>query len=135
MVGAMRWLDRHADELAAAPVDALNLDGAGNPGRLALIVRYGFGRAFAPALALAARRTAAALGIPVRRVFLPPALGLDSIPFVHRGVPCLTLASGALDRATLAIHSAGDTAANLSPSALHQAARLAAALSLAVTRK
>jgi hypothetical protein len=134
MVGAMRWLDRHAAELAAAPAAAINLDGAGNPGRLALIERYGLGRPFAPALAAAARRSAAALGLPVRRVYLPPALGVDAIPFVHRGVPCLTLTSGSLNRATLAVHSAGDVADHLDPGTLHRAARLGAAVALEVTR-
>jgi len=36
MIGAMRWLDVHADSLAQ-PVFCLNLDGAGAPGRAVLI--------------------------------------------------------------------------------------------------
>ena len=32
------------------------------------------------------------------------------IPFAHRGVECLTFASGSLGRATMAIHSSGDVA-------------------------
>jgi hypothetical protein len=45
MIGAMRWLDAHRDELADRPwVWALNFDGAGNPGQLVLLARYGFGR-------------------------------------------------------------------------------------------
>jgi Zn-dependent M28 family amino/carboxypeptidase len=134
MVGAMRWLDRHAAELAAAPVVAINLDGAGNPGRLALLARYGFGRRFAPALEAAARRAAARLGYPVRRVLMPPGMGIDAIPFAHRGVPCLTIASGALNRATLSIHTARDVADNLDPKTLERAAHLTAELAVDATR-
>jgi hypothetical protein len=134
MVGAMRWLDRHAAELAAAPVVAINLDGAGNPGRLALLARYGFGRRFAPALETAARRAAARLGYSVRRVLMPPGMGIDAIPFAHRGVPCLTIASGALNRATLSIHTTRDVADNLDPETLERAAHLTAELAVDATR-
>jgi hypothetical protein len=133
MVGAMRWLDRHAEELAAAPVAALNFDGAGNPGRLVLLEWYGFGRAFAPALAATARRQAARLGLPLRRVLLPPGHGVDAIPFAHRGLPCLTLTSGRLGRATLAVHTAADSADLLDRDTLLAAARLAAATALEVS--
>jgi len=133
MVGAMRWLDRHAEELAAAHVPALNFDGAGNPGRLVVLEWYGFGRAFAPALAAAARRQAARLGLPLRRVLLPPGHGVDAIPFAHRGLPCLTLTSGRLGRATLAVHTARDTADLLDRETLHDAARVAVAVALEVS--
>ncbi len=130
MVGAMRWLDAHLTELRELPVYGLNLDGAGIPGRVTLLERYGFGRAFSPALSRAARRVAAALEIPVLGVLLPPAMGVDAIPFAHRGVDCLTLASGSLGRAVLAVHSAGDRAENLDADALDRVARLSAGLAL-----
>jgi acetylornithine deacetylase/succinyl-diaminopimelate desuccinylase-like protein len=130
MVGAMRWLDRHRDELAGRPVWAINFDGAGNPGRVALLERFGFGRAFSPALSAAARRRAAALGIRVRGVVMPPGMGIDAIPFAHRGVDCLTLSSGSLGKATIAIHSVGDVAENLDRATVHEVTRLAAALAL-----
>ena len=130
MVGAMRWLDRHRGELGGRPVWSLNFDGAGNPGAIALLERFGFGRAFSPEMSAAARRCAARLGIRVRGVYLPPAMGLDSIPFVHRGFPCLTISSGSLGRATLAIHSAADRAELLDRDTLKRAAKLGAALAL-----
>ncbi len=65
---------------------------------------------------------------------MPPALGVDAIPFAHRGVECLTLASGSLGRAVLAIHSAGDRAEHLDREALVQAARLAGEVLLSVAR-
>ncbi len=135
MVGAMRWLDRHLGELAQRPVWAINLDGAGIPGRVSLLERYGFGQRFSPRLSRLARRVAAGLGIAVRGVLLPPAMGVDAIPFAHRGVPCLTLASGSLGRAVLAVHSAGDTADNLDRVALEQAARLAAGMALELAQE
>ncbi len=134
MVGAMRWLDAHLGELAR-PVLALNLDGAGIPGRLALLERFGFGRRFSPELSRLARTVARRLGIAVRGVLLPPAMGVDAIPFAHRGVPCLTLASGSLGRAVLAVHSAGDVAGNLDRAALERAARLTAEMAVEICRR
>jgi hypothetical protein len=124
MVGAMRWLDAHAPELVGRPVYALNFDGAGIPGRVVLLERFGLGRLFSPLLSRLARRAAADIGIRVRGVFLPPGMGVDAIPFAHRGLDCLTLASGSLGRATLAVHSAGDHGENLDREALEQVARL-----------
>lgn len=129
MVGSMRWLDVHARALEGRPVYALNFDGAGIPGRVVLLERYGLGRLFSPVLSKAARAAAARLGLAVRGVYLPPAMGVDAIPFVHRGIPCLTLASGSLGRASLAVHSAGDVAANLDGEALGEVAALAIEMS------
>ena len=46
MVGAMRWLDRHREGLAGRPVWAINIDGAGIPGKITLLERYSFGTMF-----------------------------------------------------------------------------------------
>ncbi len=133
MVGAMRFLDRHLEELRPRPLLAINFDGAGLPGRPVLIERYGFGRPFSPTLSTAARRAAARLGLRVRGVLIPPALGVDAIPFAHRGVECLTFASGGLSKAVLAVHSKNDRPENLSRGALDRVARLAAEVVLDVT--
>jgi hypothetical protein len=134
MVGAMRWLDAHRDELRDRPVLALNFDGAGSPGRAVLLERYGLGRRFSPTLAPIAHGLARELRIPLRRVWLPPAVGIDAIPFHHRGLECLTLSSGSPGRATMAIHSAGDVADNLDPGTLASVARLALALGERISR-
>lgn len=118
MVGAMRWLDRHADRLRREPAYCLNLDGAGSPGRVALLERYGLGRLFSATISAAARRAAASLALRVRGVLMMPGLGIDAIPFAHRGLECLTLASGSLGRATMSVHSSADVADNLDPAAL-----------------
>ncbi|MCH7665943.1 MAG: M28 family peptidase [Acidobacteria bacterium] len=128
MVGAMRWLDRHADELSGGDVFAINLDGAGIPGRVALLERYGFGRRFSASLSDVARRAATDLGLRVHGTFLPPAMGVDAIPFSHRGIDCLTLASGSLCPAVAAIHSHRDRGENLDEEALENVARLARAM-------
>jgi len=125
MVGAMRWLERHRAEFSDRPVKALNMDGAGAPGRLVLLERYGFGRRFSPELSRLAREVARDQQVAVRGVLLPPAMGIDAIPFVNRGIECLTLSSGSLDSATLAVHSSRDRAEHLSPEVLEQAYRLA----------
>ena len=125
MVGAMRWLERHHPELLERPVLTLNLDGAGNPGRVVLLDRYGIGRRFSKALSRVARETAQRLEFPVRGVLLPPGVGIDSIPFAHRGLESITLSSGSLGHATLAVHSARDRPENLDRDALHRVARLA----------
>lgn len=124
MVGAMRWLERHGADLAGRRVFAINLDGAGIPGRVVALERYGFGRRFSPRLAALARRTAGELELPVRGAMLPPAMGIDAIPFANRGIESLTLASGSLNAAVLAVHSANDCGENLDPQALADVARL-----------
>ena len=135
MVGAMRWLDRHTESLKGRPVYAINLDGAGIPGRVVLLDRFGLGKSFSPFLSKMARRAAEKLGIPIRSSLLPPAMGVDAIPFVHRGVPCLTVASGSLGPAVMAVHSSEDRAENLDRHSLEQVARLVTAMALDLTRR
>jgi len=125
MVGAMRWLEAHADELAACPTYAINFDGAGAAGRTVLIERYGFGHLFSATLSRVARNAAGKLGERYRWIVMPPAMGIDAIPFAHRGVECLTLSSGRLDRAAIAVHSSGDVAQHLDAGTLGRIAGLA----------
>jgi hypothetical protein len=124
MIGAMRWLDVHANSLVF-PAYCLNFDGAGAPGRAVLIERYGFGRHFSAEMSAAARRASDRLGLRPRGIVMLPGMGIDSIPFAHRGIPCLTLASGSLGRATMSVHSANDRAEHLDPDTLAEIADLA----------
>ncbi|MCP3978143.1 MAG: Zn-dependent exopeptidase M28 [bacterium] len=125
MVGAMRWLDEHRANFRDRPVYAINFDAAGAPGLLVMLERYGFGKRFSPELSRGARAAARRLGLPLRGIWLPPGVGIDAIPFDHRGVPCLTFASGSPGPVIAAIHSAGDVADNLDPGNLARIARLA----------
>jgi len=126
MVGAMRWLAEKldAERDGEAEVVAINIDGAGIPGRAVAMQWFGFGRRFGPGIIRKAREASAVLAIPLRRIWLPPAVGVDAIPFVHRGIECVTFASGSLGRATLAVHSAGDVAENLCADSLERVYRL-----------
>jgi Zn-dependent M28 family amino/carboxypeptidase len=76
-------------------------------------------------MSAAARRAASRLGIKPRGIVMLPGMGIDSIPFAHRGVPCLTLSSGSLGRATMSVHSANDRAEHLDPDTLAEIADLA----------
>jgi len=124
MIGAMRWLDVNAKSLVF-PAYCLNFDGAGAPGRAVLIERYGFGRVFSAEMSAAARRASDRLGLRPRGIVMLPGMGIDSIPFAHRGIPCLTLSSGSLGRATMSVHSANDRAEHLDPDTLAEIADLA----------
>ncbi len=124
MIGAIRWLDAHAEGLVQ-PTFCLNFDGAGAAGREVLIERFGLGRRFAPEISRAARRAAARLGARPRAILMLPGVGIDAIPFAHHGIPCLTFASGSLDHATMSVHSRHDTVENLHPAALARIADLA----------
>jgi acetylornithine deacetylase/succinyl-diaminopimelate desuccinylase-like protein len=125
MVGAMRWLESHEAELNACPVYALNFDGAGAAGKTVLIERYGLGRRFSKTLSEVARRAAGRLDVPFRSIIMPPAMGIDAIPFAHRGVDCLTLSSGRLDRAAISVHASKDVADHLHAPSLERIAALA----------
>jgi len=124
MVGAMRWLDVHAGSIVL-PVFCLNFDGAGAPGRAVLIERFGFGRLFSSEMSAAARRAADRLRIKPRGILMLPGIGIDAIPFAHREIPCLTLSSGSLSRATMSVHSANDRAEHLNAATLKEIADLA----------
>ena len=124
MIGAMRWLDAHRDELRDRPVYALNFDGAGAPGKVVLIERFGLGRLFSRELSDVSRAVAGRLGIAFRGIMMMPAMGVDAIPFAHRGLPCLTFSSGSLDRATISVHSSRDVAEHLDGETLARVARL-----------
>jgi hypothetical protein len=124
MVGARRWLDAHCGQPGSPRILALNLDAVGAPGRVALAERYGLGRSFSPVLSRIARATASALGLEVRGLLLPPALGVDAIPFSQRGIDCLTLSSEP-GRALMAVHSERDLPENLDRDSLERVARLA----------
>jgi len=90
-----------------------------------LIERFGFGQLFSAEMSAAARRAAARLGINPRGIVMLPGIGIDAIPFAHRGVPCLTLSSGSLGKATMAVHSADDHAEHLDPDTLAEISNLA----------
>jgi len=124
MIGAMRYLDAHLAEFRGRPVNALNFDGAGSPGDAVLLESYGLGHRFAPEIARIARATARRAGVRLRRVWMPPAMGVDAIPFHHRGVPCLTFSSGSLGRATIAVHSASDVVDHLDAATLARVASI-----------
>ena len=125
MVGAMRWLDRHRGALGGRPVHVLNFDGAGAPGRIALLASYGLFHRFAPGIERVSMEVARRQGQNPRRVWLPPAIGIDAIPFHHRGLPCLTYSSGSLGPATLSVHSRRDVAEHLDSTTLSRCAALA----------
>jgi hypothetical protein len=125
MVGAMRWLDAQGHRFEDRPVYCLNFDGAGAPGRTVLIERFGFGRLFSKTMSDAARSAATRLGIPVRGIVMLPAMGIDAIPFAHKGIPCLTFSSGSLGRATMSVHSANDRAEHLDAETLGRISKLA----------
>ncbi len=126
MVGSMRWLFHNlASERAGdTEIVAINLDGAGSPGRAVAMQWFGFGQRFGPTIIRAAREASAALSIPMRRIWLPPAIGVDAIPFVHRGIECVTFSSGSLGRETMAVHSVKDVANNLCERSLENVYRL-----------
>jgi acetylornithine deacetylase/succinyl-diaminopimelate desuccinylase-like protein len=134
MIGAMRWLDVHAKSLVS-PAYCLNFDGAGAPGRAVLIERYGFGRPFSAEMSAAARRASDRLGLRPRGIVMLPGMGIDSIPFAHRGIPCLTLSSGSLGKATMSVHSASDRAEHLDPDTLAEVADLAYETMMELSRK
>jgi len=103
----------------------LNFDGAGAAGKTVLIERFGFGRRFSKTLSAVARRAAQRLDLPLRSIIMPPAMGIDAIPFAHHGIDCLTLSSGRLDRAAISVHSSRDVAGHLDAATLERIAELA----------
>lgn len=120
MAGARLVAPRLAREAARRPTLVLNLDGVGAPGRVGLVgprslVDWGL-------------RAAGAAGVRARRMRWPPVTRTDADVFEAAGLPALTLTSGGVSRAALAVHSRHDRIEGLDPAALAAAAALAARL-------
>ena len=125
MCGALRYVQKHADEYDPKNTYVINLDGLGVGNAVSIVKRYGIPPVrTANVLAELFRASGESLGIQVSERYLPIGVGLDSIPIASHGFETVTLTAGDVERVALKIHSKQDRCDLLNMESLQQAGEL-----------
>ena len=125
MCGALRYVQKHADEYDQKNTYVINLDGLGVGNSVNVVTRYGIPPVrTANVLAELFRASGESLGIQVLERYLPIGVGLDSIPIASHGFETVTLTAGDVGRVALKIHSKQDRCDLLNMESLQQAGEL-----------
>ena len=125
MCGALRYVQKHADEYHQENTYVINLDGLGVGNGVNVVTRYGIPPVrTTDALTCFFRASGESLGIQVSERYLPIGVGLDSIPIASRGFETVTLTAGDVGRAALKIHSKQDRCTLLNIESLQQVGEL-----------
>lgn len=127
MCGALRYIQKHADEYDRNHTYVINLDGLGVGKGVNLVTRYGI-----PPVRTTRRlaetfwTSGASLGGQVWERYLPIGVGLDSIPIASRGFETITLTAGDVGSVALKIHSKQDRSDLIDVESLQQVGALIA---------
>ena len=125
MCGALRYIQKHADEYNRNHTYIINLDGLGVGKGVNLVTRYGIPPVSTTReLAKIFRTSGESLGVQVSERYLPIGVGLDSIPMASRGFETVTLTAGDVGSVALKIHSKQDNADLLNVESLQQVGEL-----------
>ena len=125
MCGALRYVQKHADEYDEKNTYVINLDGLGVGNSVNVVTRYGIPPVrTANALTDLFRASGESLGIQVSERYLPIGVGLDSIPIASHGFETVTLTAGDVGRVALKIHSKQDRCDLLNMESLQQVGEL-----------
>ena len=125
MCGALRYMQKHANEYNPNRTYVINLDGLGVGDAVSVITRYGIPPIYtARTLAEVFRRSGESLGIKMSERYLPIGVGLDSIPIASRGFEAVTLTSGDVGSVALKIHSKADRSDLINTASLQQVGEL-----------
>ena len=125
MCGALRYVQKHADEYDPKNTYVINLDGLGVGNAVSIVKRYGIPPVrTANVLADLFQTSGESLGIQVSERYLPIGVGLDSIPIASHGFETVTLTVGDVGRVALKIHSKQDRCDLLNMESLQQAGEL-----------
>ena len=125
MCGALRYIQKHADEHDRNRTYVINLDGLGVGNGVNLVTRYGMPPVRTTRkLAKMFWTSGESLGVQVSERYLPIGVGLDSIPIASRGFETVTLTAGDVGSVALKIHSKQDNADRLNVESLQQVGEL-----------
>ena len=125
MCGALRYVQKHADEYDQKNTYVINLDGLGVGNSVSIVKRYGIPPVrTANVLANLFQASGESLGIQVSERYLPIGVGLDSIPIASHGFETVTLTAGDVGRVALKIHSKQDRCDLLNMESLQQVGEL-----------
>ena len=121
MCGALRYIQKHANEYDHNHTYVINLDGLGAGNGVNVVTRYGIPPVHTTrTLAEMLRTSGESLDIKVSERYLPIGVGLDSIPIASRGFEVVTLTAGDVSSVALKIHSKQDRSDLLDVKSLQQ---------------
>ncbi len=121
MCGALRYIQKHANEYDCNSTYVINLDGLGVGNGVNVVTSYGIPPVRTThRLAKMFRTSGKSLGIKVSERYLPIGIGLDSIPIASRGFEVVTLTAGDVSNVALKIHSNRDRSDLLDMESLQQ---------------
>ena len=121
MCGALRYIQKHANEYDCNSTYVINLDGLGTGNGVNVVTSYGVPPVHTThRLAEMFRTSGKSLGIKVSERYLPIGVGLDSIPIASRGFEAVTLTAGDVSNVALKIHSNQDRSDLLNVESLQQ---------------
>jgi hypothetical protein len=123
LAGALRWIQRHADEMDESRTVFLNVDSVG----VGTQIHAADARGAAPGgrgMGYVVRQAARTAGVPLRLLRVLPAAGVDSMPIGARGFATVTLLGEVLGGASRRFHTARDTVDHLNEAGLQNARRL-----------
>ena len=125
MCGALRYIQKHADEYDQENTYVINLDGLGVGNGVNVVAGYGIPPVrMANVLADQFHASGESLGIQVSERHLPIGVGLDSIPIASHGFETVTLTAGDVERVALKVHSKQDRCTLLNIESLQQVGEL-----------
>ena len=125
MCGALRYMQKHANEYDRNRTYVINLDGLGVGSAVNVVTRYGIPPVHTTrTLDDVFRTSAESLGIKVSERYLPIGVGLDSIPIASRGFEAVTLTAGDVSSVAMKIHSKQDRSDLLDVKSLQQVGEL-----------
>jgi putative aminopeptidase FrvX len=125
MCGALRYMQKHANEYDRNHTCVINLDGLGAGSGVNIVTSYGIPPVHTTQrLAEVFRISGESLGIKVSERYLPIGVGLDSIPIASRGFETVTLTAGDVSSVALKIHSEQDRSDLLDVESLQQVGEL-----------
>lgn len=125
MCGALRYVQKHADEYDPENTYVINLDGLGVGNGVNVVTGYGIPPVrTANVLADRFQASGESLGIQVSERHLPIGVGLDSIPIASHGFETVTLTAGDVGRVALKVHSKQDRCDLLNIDSLQQVGEL-----------
>jgi Zn-dependent M28 family amino/carboxypeptidase len=114
LAGAVRFVQEMSPGYNGRRTYCVNYDGAGAAGKIRLTSRYGIPPVkTSEELVDIIKRYCREHDLACHETYLPVGAGLEQTPMFHRGFEAVTIHSGKLDRAVLAIHSPDDRPENL----------------------
>lgn len=136
LAGAVKFAQELGFTYNGRKTYCVSYDGAGAAGKLRVTSRYGIPPVrTSRELVEVVGRFCREQGIECDETYLPVGAGLEQTPLSYRGFEVVTVHSGKLDRAVLAIHSPDDTVEHLDAGAMERCGSVGEAVAERLAKK